>query len=334
MNDPLRRMSKEAREKAKEAKMPDWIDPMLATLTHDHFSDDDWIYERKLDGERVISYIGPNGDIRLMSRNKKKLNLSYPEIEEALSERAPNGCVLDGEVVAFNSDHVSDFQMLQPRMQASSREESRKKGVKVFYYVFDAPYLAGHLIDECPLRERKKALKAAVEWGDALTFTPHRNADGLEYYREACRKGWEGVIAKDASSNYFHSRSKKWLKFKCVHQQELVIGGYTDPGGDRIGFGALLLGYYREEKLIYAGKVGTGFDDDTLKRLHERMKKLKRSDPPFDEGDPETDGANFIDPKLVCEVEFTEWTNGGKLRHPAFKGLRRDKKAKDVVKEA
>ncbi|MCO6511362.1 MAG: non-homologous end-joining DNA ligase [Aridibacter famidurans] len=332
-NDPLKQMSDVASAKAGEAEMPDWIEPMLTTLTHDYFSDDDWIYERKLDGERVIAYIEPAGGVHLMSRNRKNLNKSYPEIEEALEERAPGGCVLDGEVVAFDKHHVSDFQLLQSRMQSSSREESRRKGVRVHYYVFDCMYLAGHMIDECPLRERKKALKAAVDWKDPITFTEHRNKYGLEYYDRACKKGWEGVIAKDASSAYVHSRSKKWLKFKCVMQQELVIGGYTDTGGDRIGFGALLLGYYRNGDLVYAGKVGTGFDDDTLKRLHDRMKKLKRSDSAFDKGDPDTNGANFIDPKLVCEIEFSEWTNAGKLRHPSFKGLRRDKDAGDVVRE-
>jgi bifunctional non-homologous end joining protein LigD len=331
--DLLEQLSAQERDKARETSMPDWMDPMLAKLTHDYFSGEDWIFERKLDGERVMAYVDPDGDVRLMSRNQHRLNDTYPEIEEALADQAPAGCILDGEVVAFNADGVTDFQRLQPRMQASSRDESRSSGVKVYYYIFDCLYIDGHDITPCAIRGRKKLLKAAVDWGDPLRWTPHRNDDGLDYYRQACQKGWEGLIAKHAGSPYVHSRSDKWLKFKCVAQQEFVIGGFTEPHGKRIEFGALLLGFYRDGDLVYAGEVGTGFDEQTLQDLGGRLRRLERQTSPYDRGKPETKEVHFVTPRLVCEVAFTEWTDDDKLRHPRYKGLRRDKDPQDVHKE-
>lgn len=334
MGSPLDRLSEHERARAEQTAMPEWMDPMLAKLTHDHFSDPAWIYERKLDGERVISYIDDGGDVRLMSRNQKQINAGYPEIAQALADQAPGGCILDGEVVAFDSNNVSDFQRLQPRMHASSREESLKSGVTVYYYVFDCMYLDGHDITRVPLRGRKKVLRTALAWDDPLRWMQHRNERGEAFFEEACSKGWEGLIAKRADSAYVHTRSGNWLKFKCVRRQEFVIGGYTEPHGERVGFGALLLGFYRDGKLVYAGKVGTGFDDDTLRSLHDRMTSIERETSPFDVGDVPTREVHFVTPELVCEVKFTEWTVGDALRHPAFLGLRRDKAAEDVRKEA
>jgi DNA ligase D-like protein (predicted ligase) len=333
MAELLEQMSKQGQEKAKKASMPRWEQPMLARLTHDYFTDEDWIFERKLDGERVISYVEPGGDVRLMSRNQKHLNDQYPELELALDDLAPTGCILDGEVVALNADGVSDFEALQPRMQASEREEALNSDVKVYYYLFDCLYADGHDITRCTLHERKKVLKAMIDYQDPLRLIQYRIADDLEYYREACRKGWEGLIAKDINSKYIHSRSSKWLKYKCIAQQEFVIGGFTDPHGERIGFGALLIGFYRQGELVYAGKVGTGFDDETLKDLRSRFDRIERKTSPYDQGEPPTSGAHFVTPELVCEVAFTEWTDNDKLRHPRYKGLRQDKGAQDVHKE-
>ena len=326
-------LSDKDREKAKKTSMPLWTGPMLATLTHDYFSGEDWLFERKFDGERVMAYVSDDGSVRLLSRNKKHLNDNYPEIEKALSKQARTGCILDGEVVAFDQNRVSDFQRLQPRMQASSREDAEKSGVKVHYYIFDCLYVDGHDITKLPLESRKKLLKKAVDWEDPVHSTAYRRDDGLDFYKDACEKGWEGLIAKKADSAYAHSRSSNWLKFKCVMQQEFVIGGYTEPEGERIGFGALLLGFYRQGKLVYAGEVGTGFDDQTLKKLHNRMNSIERKTSPFDQGNPQTKDVHFVTPDLVCEVAFTEWTGEDKLRHPRYKGLRRDKDAKDVQKE-
>ena len=329
----LRELDEEQREAARQKAMPRWVDPMLATLTHDPFEDEAWIVERKLDGERVLAFVDDDGDVRLLSRNRKELNDSYPEIEEALAVRAPAGCVLDGEVVAFDAEGVSDFQRLQPRMQASSREESRASDVAVFYYVFDCLYADGHDLSDCAQLARKKLLRAALDWEDPLRFTPHRSHDILAFYHEACEKGWEGVIAKRADAPYAHSRSRNWLKFKCALGQEFVIGGYTDPQGEREGFGALLVGFHRDGELVYAGKVGTGYDDETLRSLGRRLRRLERETSPFDHGDPEAEGVHFVTPELVGEVTFTAWTDDEKLRHPRFQGLRRDKDPEDVVRE-
>lgn len=326
-------LSDEARGEAKEGSFPDWMDPMLAKLTHDHFTSQDWVFERKLDGERVIAYVQPNGTVRLMSRNEKCLNDTYPDIVDALVNQAPAGCILDGEMVAFDSDGVSDFQRLQPRMQASSRQEA-KGGVRVWYYLFDMIYADGHDLSGVGFKDRKKLLREALDWDDPLRFTPHRTADSLDYYKQACEKGWEGLIAKRADAGYTHGRSGDWLKFKCVLQQEFVIGGFTEPEGERVGFGALLLGFYRDGNLVYAGQVGTGFDDEFLEGTRKTLDELARGVSPFDEGEPQMKNVHFVEPELVGEVEFTEWTGDDKLRHPRFQGLRRDKNARDVHKEA
>ncbi|MEJ2470830.1 MAG: non-homologous end-joining DNA ligase [Desulfuromonadales bacterium] len=326
-------LSDEERQQARVVEMPDWRDPMLATLTHEPFADEDWIFERKLDGERALAYLDRDGQIRLLSRNQKSLNVSYPEIVDALEAQALHGAIFDGEIVAFNDQNVSDFQRLQPRMQASNRAEARSSRIRVYYYLFDCLYLQGHDISACSQRQRKQLLKAALDWSDPLRWTPHRNTEGLTFYRQACTKGWEGVIAKQADASYVSGRSRRWLKFKCIRQQEFVIGGFTEPQGGRIGFGALLLGFYRDGALVYAGKVGAGFDDETLKRLHQRFDRLSRKTSPYDRGDPQGEGIHFLTPRLVCEVAFTEWTDDEHLRHPRFKGLRRDKVARDVHRE-
>ena len=333
MTEWIDKLSEDDQNKAKHEEMPDWMDPMLAKLTYDYFSGEDWIFERKLDGERVLAYVDEDQNVNLKSRNQKNLNDSYPEIQEALSSQAKASCILDGEVVAFNHKDLSDFHKLQPRMHASSREESLESDIKVYYYLFDCLFISGYDVTGCSLDGRKKLLKDCLDYKDPLRLIKYRKDDGLAYYQEACQKGWEGLIAKHAGSTYVPSRSSKWLKFKCVMQQEFVIGGLTEPQGERIGFGALLLGFYRNGDLIYAGKVGTGFDDETLQDLRASLDSITRQTSPFDEGHPETKNVQFVTPKLICEVAFTEWTDEDRLRHPRYKGMRRDKDIKDVHKE-
>jgi len=183
------------------------------------------------------------------------------------------------------------------------------------------------------LRERKTLLKQVIYLEDPLRFSLHRDAQGEAYYGGACRKGWEGLIAKRVDSRYVSGRSKDWLKFKCLNQQEFVIVGYTDPQDERIGFGALLLGYYKGDKLKYAGKVGTGYDEEMLRRLHQRLAPLERETSPFADKDVPQRKVHWVTPELVVEVGFTEWTRGDKLRHPHFLGLRRDKEPGEVVRE-
>jgi DNA ligase D-like protein (predicted ligase) len=332
MQDPFDQLPASAKEQLQEAPLPEWLEPMLATLSHEHFSDPDWIYERKLDGERCLAF--RDGDtVRLLSRNQQEINIQYPELVDALAEVEPQRFVVDGEIVAFDEDGISSFERLQSRLNLSSEEEARQSDVAVYFYLFDILYLDKAITTELPQISRKQLLKGAFSFSDMIRFVAHQD-EGERYFDEACEKGWEGIIAKKADGTYVHGRSRNWLKFKCVQQQELVIGGYTEPHGERIAFGALLMGYYDGDKLCYAGKVGTGFDDETLQDLHQRLSPLERKTPPFDEGeDLPKDEVHWVTPKLVAEIGFEEWTKHKKLRQPRYLGLRRDKPAEDVVRE-
>ena len=333
MTGPLDLLNDDARDRLVDAEVPDRVDPMLATLVDDAFSDPNWIFERKLDGERALAY-RDGGSVRLVSRNERELADTYPEIAEALEEVGPDRFVADGEVVAFEGD-LTSFSRLQQRMGIEDREEARGSDVAVWFYLFDLVHLDGKDTRGLRLRDRKLLLREAVAFEDPIRFTAHRNEAGEEMYEEACSRGWEGVIAKDATSEYAGSRSRSWQKFKCVSRQELVVGGFTEPEGERIGFGALLVGHYDGDDLVYAGKVGTGYDDDTLESLSDRLSGIERATTPFDAGDPpDDDEIHWVSPRLVAEIGFTEWTEAGRLRHPRYIGLRRDKEPEDVVREA
>lgn len=330
MTDWKESLNSDERERLKKASLPDGVTPMLATLTEDYFSREDWLFEPKLDGERCLSFHDKKST-NLYSRKPRLLNETYPELRDALKEQ-PRTFVADGEVVAFE-DGVSRFSRLQKRMQIRDKNEALGSGIEVYYYLFDLLYLDGYDLTALPLRTRKRLLKEAIEFSDPIRFTPHRNREGEKYLEEACEKGLEGLIAKDAEAPYRNGRSRKWLKFKCVSQQELVVVGYTDPEGERTGFGSLLLGYYRGDSLCYAGRVGTGFDEETLESLHDRLQKLERKTSPVDEGEDRTQGVHWVKPELVAEIGFTEWTEDGRLRHPRFLGLRDDKSPEDVTRE-
>lgn len=310
--------------------MPKFVEPMLARLTYDYFSDPQWVYERKFDGERAIG-CKDGSEVRLLSRNNKLLNSTYPELVDALSKLDANQIVVDGEIVAFEGK-LTSFSKLQQRMQIKSSKRARDSGVNVFYYLFDIPYFEGYCLDHLPLRTRKLVLRNAIVYSDPLRFTPHRNEHGLAYLEEAQTKGWEGLIAKRADAPYQHGRSRDWLKFKCGNRQELVIGGFTEPRGSRVGLGALLLGYYEGKQLRYAGKVGTGFDTQTLISLREQLDAIRSPTRPFID-DVDAKSTTWTKPEIVAEIGFTEWTHSGKLRHPRFVGLRYDKPAKKVVRE-
>ena len=330
MHKLLEELSKEAKKKLKKKQMPQWTAPMLAKLTHKYFSDKEWIYERKLDGERILVFC-KNKKIRLMTRNKKEAGNTYPEIVKALDKHSSDDFIADGEMVAFDGK-VTSFSMLQNRMHLQDKKEIKNSSTKVFLYLFNLIYFSGYDLSDLELMNRKKILLKAFKFNDPLRNTSYRKKNGEDYLKEACRKRWEGLIAKDGSSTYVHARSSKWLKFKCSNQQEFVIGGYTDPQGERTGFGALLIGFYKNDKFLYAGKVGTGYDDKTLKSLAKKLHKLKRKTSPYDEEVKEKN-IHWVRPELVGEIGFTEWTSRHKLRHPRFLGLRRDKKAKEVVRE-
>lgn len=332
MHHALESLSDEEKDKLRKRKMPSSVQPMLAKLTHEHFSSDEWFFERKLDGERALAFLR-DGKVTLKTRNGNDLSSTYPEIVSALESEADEDFIVDGEIVAFEGN-VSSFARLQKRMQIRSEEVARQSDIAVYYYVFDILHFDGYDTESLSNRTRKSVLRDALTFESPIRYTQHRNTDGESYFQEACDKGWEGVIAKEADAAYVNSRTSKWLKFKCSNGQELVIAGYTKPTGNRIGFGALLVGYYADESLQYAGKVGTGFDDETLTSLHKKLKRLTRKTCPFE--DPEEikeSDVTWVTPRLVGEFSFTEWTSSGKLRHPSYLGLRDDKKADDVIRE-
>lgn len=324
-------MARDLTAKLPDEPVPDWVSPTLATLTDERFSDPRWIFERKFDGMRCLAF--RDGDrVRLLSRNRQPLNGTYPELVDALAAQRATRFVVDGEVVAFEGRRTS-FARLQGRLGITDPRVARASPVRVFYYLFDLLHLDGKSTRDAPLLRRKRLLRNAIEFADPLRYTPHRVEDGLAAYRAACARGDEGVIAKLAESRYDGGRSKNWLKFKCVRDQEFVVGGYTSPKGSRVELGALLLGYYDGRDLVYAGKVGTGFDEATLHRLHERLSAITRDTPPFTRGLVREAGAHWARPELVVQIGFTEWTRDGKLRHPRYLGVRTDKEAGDVVRE-
>lgn len=304
--------------------------PMLATLSDRREFGEGWVFERKLDGVRLLA-VREGDRVRLLSRTGQRLNDTYPEIVAALAAQECADFVVDGEVVAFSGGRT-DFARLQRRMGLTRLRDIEASGVAVTYYVFDLLRLDGADTRRLPLRTRKSLLRRALTYRPPLRLTPHRNAGGAELLADACGRGWEGLIAKRADGAYRPRRSTDWLKLKCEQAQEFVIGGFTEPAGSRVGLGALLLGHYEGDRLRYAGKVGTGFDRRTLLALRERLDGLRRDTSPFS-GVVREPRARWTEPELVAQVAFTEWTRDGMLRHPRFLGLREEKSPRDVVRE-
>ncbi len=310
-----------------------WLEPELATLTKDRFSDPAWLYERKFDGERCLTY--RTGDrVALMTRNQIDVSATYPELRDALLSQSSADFVVDGEIVAFDGEATS-FGLLQQRLGVRDPGPDLLRRVPVSYYLFDVLIADGRDLRPLPLRdERKPALRDLLAFTDPLRFAEHRDGNGKPFWEEACSRGWEGLIAKRAASPYLAGRTRDWLKFKCVNSQEFVIGGYTDPQGSRIGFGALLVGYYDADgALVSAGKVGTGFNEATLSSLAAALARLERDTSPFDVGDLPRSRVHWVEPKLVAQIGFSEWTAAGQLRHPRYEGLRTDKDPASVVRE-
>jgi bifunctional non-homologous end joining protein LigD len=313
--------------------LPSWVEPQLATLTRDRFSDDAWIFERKLDGERCLAFRGRSQGVHLLTRNQHDVTGTFPEIAGALNAQRADGFIVDGEIVAFEGGQTR-FESLQQRLGVAHPEPELVAGFPVYYYVFDVLYADGHDTRPRPELDRKRLLAETLSFNGPLRYTEHRVGDGEAFYRSACEQGWEGLIAKRADAPYRAGRSRNWLKFKCLAGQEFVIGGYTDPRGSREDLGALLLGYYETDgRLTYAGKVGTGFDRAMLRRLRASLEPLERDTPAFERGSPPRAGVHWVQPRLVGQVEFAEWTDDGLLRQPRFEGLRDDKDPRDVVRE-
>jgi bifunctional non-homologous end joining protein LigD len=295
---------------------------MLATLSDETALGEGWLLERKLDGVRCIA-VGGGGQASLFTRNAIDATARWPGVAEAVAALGRD-VVLDGEVVGMAGDEPLGFQALQ------------QGGGYVALWAFDVLWLDGEDLRPRPLRERRAALSEAVRATRALRLTEAWEGDAERRYAEACAAGWEGLIAKVAGSRYVSGRSREWLKLKCLAEQEVVVGGWTEPRGSRTGLGALLVGVYDEGgALRYAGKVGTGFGRRTLDELVALLAPLERDTSPFAEPiKPGVPGAHWAEPRLVAQVGFQEWTRAGRLRQPRFLGLRDDKAPEEVVREA
>jgi bifunctional non-homologous end joining protein LigD len=282
------------------SSFPEWIVPMAATLTYERFAGPEWIFERKIDGIRLLAF-KRGSDVELFSRNRLPQNL--PAVKSAVASLSVNDAILDGEITWDGA----------------------------VYHVFDIMWLDGRDVMGLPLVERR-ALLARLPLRAPLERVAELDDD--KPWERACREGWEGVIAKRRDSVYEQRRSVHWQKMKCEASQELVIGGFTDPRGARVGLGALLVGYFDENTLVFAGKVGTGFDRKLLTELRARLDTLEIAETPFNRavGLPRS-GAHWVKPEIVVQVGFIEWTAHGKLRHPRLVGIREDKAARDVVRE-
>jgi len=276
----------------------------------------------------------------MYSRNRKPLNDAYPELVEALSAQVRGNAVLDSEVVAFDPTRgVSSFARLQQRMQLRDPVRARRSLVDVHLYLFDCMYYEGIDLTGLELLERKSVLKDIVTFDDVLRLTPFQHKGAATMLRKACSRGEEGIMAKQADSQYLSARTTEWIKIKCLRRQELVIGGYTAPQGSRERLGALLVGYFDTAPatgpvLRYAGKVGTGYDRKTLELLYQQLTPIHRSTSPFTAGPRPSQDIQWVHPRLVAEVGFSEWTSAGMLRHPRFIGLRDDKPASEVRRES
>jgi bifunctional non-homologous end joining protein LigD len=295
---------------------PAFVVPMKAVLTAARPSGPEWVFERKLDGIRCLA-VKDGGRTRLYSRNELSLNDRYPSLAAALEADPADDFVLDGEAVAF----------------VGGRDRFGGGGGELFYYVFDVLFAAGSDVRPLVLEERRGVLEGVLDWRDPLRMTEQMTGDGAALLADACRDGWEGLIAKRARTPYVSTRSRDWLKLKCTRAQELVIGGFTAPRGSRTDLGALLVGHFEGDRLRYAGKVGTGFTHATLRDLAERLAPLVRENSPFEPEKGLPRAATWVEPELVAQIAFMEWTPDGRLRHPSFLGLRFDKPARDVRRE-
>ena len=311
------------------ARMP--VGLMLATLTERRDFGDDFLLERKFDGERCVAR-RDGGELGLESRTGNDLTGTYPEVGAAVASQRARSLVLDGEVVAYEGDQTS-FGRLQQRLGIRAPSAALVANNPVVYCVFDLLELDGADLTERPLVQRRALLAKAIRPGAALQVSEAWRGDSERRFAEACRWGWEGLIAKRADAPYVSGRSKHWLKLKCAWEQEFVIGGYTDPAGSRADFGAVLVGYYEDGHLQYAGKVGTGFSATVLHDLGARLRRMETSTSPFVQVRPVPRGTHWTRPELVAQVGFAEWTSDARLRQPRFRGLRDDKRPREVVRE-
>lgn len=314
---------------ARKAAMPEFVSPQLATLIDKPPVGDEWFHELKFDGYRLLCHLN-RSQVRFWTRNQKDWTAKFPTLGKAVKALKLGSTILDGEVVALDASGRASFQKLQNALHKNA-------GAGLVFHIFDVIYLEGFNLTRCPLYERKRVLAElfeSVNESSPLRFSDHIEGNGAQFFKEACKHGIEGIVSKLANSPYESTRSRNWLKIKCLKRQEFVIAGYTlsDKG---IPFSSLVLGVYEKGKLIYAGRAGTGFSNQMRVDLKKMLDKLGRNTRPFEQipNDPGLRRAVWAEPKLVGEVAFTEWTDENIIRHPSFQGLREDKKATDVVRE-
>jgi bifunctional non-homologous end joining protein LigD len=316
---------------ARKAPIPDEPMAQLATLVEKPPEGDNWLHEVKFDGYRILCKIH-RGRAQLLSRRANDWTPRFKAVAASAQRLDVHSAILDGEVVVLTPDGKSDFQSLQNALKGVSPK------ARLLYFVFDLLYLNGNALTSVPLLERKELLEnllAGAGEASALRYSDHIQGRGHDVFDQACANGLEGIISKRSDSLYWPKRTKAWLKIKCANCQEFVIGGYTEPSGKREAFGALLLGYYDNRDLLFCGKVGTGFNEKTLASLLNEMRKHETDRAPFRNPPTgaEARGVHWLTPTLVGEVQFSEWTRDGTLRHPSFQGLREDTDARDVVRE-
>jgi bifunctional non-homologous end joining protein LigD len=315
---------------ARRAAPPKSVKPQLATLVEAPPEGDEWLHEMKFDGYRIVARIEA-GAVTLSSRNDKDWTSSFPPVAAALSRLPVKAAVVDGEVAMVQPDGTTRFQALQNHMTGAAA------GGTLAFFAFDLLYLDGYDLTRAPLVDRKAALERLLAGATdgVVRYSQHVTGSGRAFFEEACRLKLEGIVCKKKAAPYEAGRGRAWVKVKCLHEQEFVIGGFTDPEGAREGLGALLLGVWSDDGLRYVGRVGTGFSGAVLRDLERRLKRLAQKAPPF--SNKVTGRAvgrvHWVKPELVAEVAFSEWTSDGKLRHPSFKALRQDKPPTEVVKE-
>jgi bifunctional non-homologous end joining protein LigD len=308
---------------------------MLCTLVDAPFDGPDWTFEPKFDGLRVLARFDGRA-VNLLSRNHKPQEARFPEIAEGLKATLSRPAVVDGEVVCLDDEGRSSFRALQQRFHLEDPAEigRRMEEHPASLYLFDVLHLDGSDVGRLPLSERREMLRGAVAWSDRVRLTESVAGRGVESFRRACESGQEGIVGKRLDSRYVPGRSDAWVKIKCVGRQEFVVAGWTDPQRSRVGLGALLVGYYEGDLLRYAGKVGTGYTREVLLDLRKRLDELGRKTNPFDDGEPPFgEAVHWVEPRLVAEIAFAEWTQNGLLRQPRYEGLRPDKKAIECRRE-
>ncbi|HZE68244.1 MAG TPA: non-homologous end-joining DNA ligase [Pyrinomonadaceae bacterium] len=315
---------------ARKAALPQFIAPQLATLVKEPPAGSQWLHELKFDGYRMLCRID-RGNVQFWSRNGKDWTEKFAGIAEAVKSLSVTSAILDGEIVVVDAQGRSSFQKLQRAMG-----KSVKTGF--VFEVFDLVYLDGFILTRTPLRERKSLLMEVTKGSASrglVRFSEHFEGDGDAFFTHACEYGIEGIVSKLEDSPYESTRNRNWLKVKCNKQQEFVIAGYTPSSKNLPGFGSLVLGVYETGKLVYAGRVGTGFTFKQRSELQKHLDRFSRATTPLSAipKDPGLREVRWTDPKLIAEVTFAEWTSDGSIRHPSFQGLRQDKKATEVVRE-